>query len=90
MISEAYEVLSDPTKRAFYDRYGYLKLKEGLFSDGQLKGGYRFADNPDEIFERFFHNNNLLAQSVDVEMAAKGSIFGAAFGGLKYKSKEEV
>jgi DnaJ-class molecular chaperone len=31
-ISEAYEVLSDPLKRAFYDRYGYLKLKEGLFS----------------------------------------------------------
>lgn len=49
-ISEAYEVLSDPIKRAFYDRHGYLKLKEGLFADGKLQGGYRFADNPDEIF----------------------------------------
>ncbi len=46
-ISEAYEVLNNPLKRAFYDKYGYLKLKEGLFSEGQLKGGYRFADNPD-------------------------------------------
>lgn len=31
-ISEAYEVLNDPLKRAFYDQYGYLKLKEGLYS----------------------------------------------------------
>lgn len=46
-ISEAYEVLSDPLKRTFYDKYGYHKLKEGLFSEGELKGGYRFADNPD-------------------------------------------
>lgn len=67
-ISEAYEVLNDPLKRAFYDKYGYLKLKEGLFSDGKLQGGYRFADNPDEIFEKFFQENNVLAQSIDAEM----------------------
>lgn len=46
-ISEAYEVLSDPLKRSFYDKYGYVKLKEGLFAEGQLKGGYRFGNNPD-------------------------------------------
>ena len=63
-ISEAYEVLSDPIKRAFFDRHGYLKLREGLFEDGQLKGGYRFAGNPDEIFEKFYLHNNPLAQSV--------------------------
>ena len=40
-------MLSDPIKRAFYDRHGYQKLKEGLFEEGQLKGGYRFGDNPD-------------------------------------------
>jgi len=26
-ISEAYEILSAPLNRAFYDRHGYLKLK---------------------------------------------------------------
>ena len=57
-------MLSDSIKRAFYDRYGYLKLKEGLFEEGQLKGGYRFANNPDEIFEKFFLHNNPLAQCV--------------------------
>lgn len=49
-ISEAYEVLSDPIKRSFYDKHGWKKLKEGLFMEGELKGGYRFGNNPDEIF----------------------------------------
>jgi hypothetical protein len=29
-------------KRAFYDKYDEEKLKEGLFSKGELKGGYKF------------------------------------------------
>lgn len=60
-VSEAYEVLSDPVKRAFYDKYGEEKLKEGFFSQGNLKGGYRFSGNPDEIFEKFFGTNNPFA-----------------------------
>jgi DnaJ family protein B protein 13 len=61
-ISEAYEVLSDPIKRAFYDKYGEEKLKEGFFSKGNLKGGYRFGGNPEEIFEKFYGSNNPFAQ----------------------------
>ena len=49
-LSEAYEVLSDPLKRSFFDKYGWKKLKDGLFEQGELKGGYRFGNNPDEIF----------------------------------------
>ena len=56
-VSEAFEVLSDPVKRSFYDKYGWEKLKEGLYADGCLKGGYRFGNNPDEIFQKFFHSN---------------------------------
>jgi len=44
-------VLSDPVKRSFFDKYGEEKLKEGFFTQGHLKGGYRFGGNPDEIFE---------------------------------------
>lgn len=83
-------MLSDPLKRAFYDRYGYLKLKEGLFSEGELKGGYRFADNPDEIFERFYHQHNPLAQSIDKDIIERGSLFGHAYGGLNYKEDHQL
>jgi len=44
-IAEAYEVLSDPIKRSFFDKYGYEALKEGLYGSGALKGGYRFGNN---------------------------------------------
>lgn len=53
-----------------------------------MKGGYRFADNPDEIFEKFYHSNNPLAQNVDSDISEKGSLFSHAYGGLNYKSME--
>jgi DnaJ-class molecular chaperone len=36
LVSEAYEVLSDPKRRAFFDQYGEQTLKEGFFKDGQV------------------------------------------------------
>lgn len=45
-LAEAYEVLSDPVKRAYFDKYGVEKLKQGFYEEGKLRGGYRFADNP--------------------------------------------
>jgi DnaJ family protein B protein 13 len=30
-LAEAYEVLSDPVKRAYFDKFGIEKLKEGFY-----------------------------------------------------------
>ena len=49
-LAEAYEVLSDPIKRAFFDKFGLEALKEGLYKDGKLIGGNKYGNNADSIF----------------------------------------
>uniref|UniRef100_A0A1I7SCM0 DnaJ subfamily A member 1 n=1 Tax=Bursaphelenchus xylophilus TaxID=6326 RepID=A0A1I7SCM0_BURXY len=46
LISQAYEVLSDPKKREIYDKYGEEGIKEG--------GGGGGMHNPMDIFDMFF------------------------------------
>lgn len=62
-IAEAYEVLSNPARRAIYDQYGERGLKEGVpDGKGNLTGGkYRFNDNAMEIFASFFGTSSPFA-----------------------------
>lgn len=47
-ISEAYQVLSDPSKREIYDNYG----EDGLKNDSNMRS--QQFNSPDEIFKMFF------------------------------------
>ena len=82
-IAEAYEVLSDPKKRSCYDQLGEFGLKNGG-TDG--KGGYRYMNNADEIFQTFFKSNEIIAKLMDTE-EVEGSLFGSAMRGMEMKSK---
>lgn len=85
-LAEAYEVLSDTVKRAYFDKFGVEKLKQSFYEEGQLHGGYRFADNAQEIFDRFFKNQEVLGSVLDLQLNTEGSLFGHAFGGLENKA----
>ncbi len=86
-MCEAYEVLSDPVKRAFYDKHGWRKLTHELYADAGLKGGYKFGNNSQEIFDIFFSSTKGLDHVLDRSIDNKGSLFNHAFGGLYYEDK---
>lgn len=68
-VAEAYEVLSNPSNRALYDRYDEAGLKDGV-PDGRgglVGGAYRFSGDAQRIFDTFF---------------GASSPFGDIFGGL--------
>lgn len=54
-------LMTPAKKRSFFDKFGEEKLKEGCFTEGELKGGYQFKGNPFEIFEDFFGTNNIFS-----------------------------
>ena len=62
-VSEAYDVLSNPARRAIYDQYGESGLKNGIpDGEGGVKGGkYCYTNNALEIFARFFGSSSPFA-----------------------------
>lgn len=54
-LSEAYEILSNPDKRARYDRYGHSGINDTDFNfDDFARGGFGGFEDVSDIFDMFF------------------------------------
>ncbi|MFI3241586.1 MAG: molecular chaperone DnaJ [Alphaproteobacteria bacterium] len=95
-ISVAYEILSNPDKRAAYDRYGHAAFENGGGGQGGFGGfeGFDFSDMFGDIFSDFFgggasrsrRNPNAPQKGQDMQMSIEISL-EEAFWGLNKEIK---
>ncbi|CCI11606.1 unnamed protein product [Albugo candida] len=83
-ISEAYDVLIDPQRRATFDQFGYEGLKNGVPDDnGNMTNGYAFSGKDSE---QIFHNGiekNGAEQAKPIEHDLQCTLEEICYGDVK-------
>ncbi|CCQ94321.1 co-factor of molecular chaperone [[Clostridium] ultunense Esp] len=90
-IKEAYEVLSDPQKKASYDQFGHAGVNQGAGAGGAGAGGFDPSDfgGFGDIFDMFFggggrrRNPNAPRQGADLQYSLTIEFEEAYFGANK-------
>lgn len=84
-IKEAYEILTDPQKKAAYDQYGHAAFEQGAGGfGGGFRGGADFSDAFGDIFSEFFGNGrgrgNQSSRGADLQYNIQLTLEEAAAG----------
>lgn len=86
-IAEAYDVLSESSRRALYDKFGEDGLKGGVpTSDGEYSPRYTFHGDANRVFQNFFGGNNPFSDLYNFD-AARDADGCSSFGGLKGRAR---
>lgn len=70
-VAEAYEVLSDPSRRSTYDRFGHAGVRAGGFNPGDVDLG-----NLGDVFSAFFGDGIFGTQSGAADRPSRGADVG--------------